>query len=318
MKRKTFFFIAGFFILVSFFLVATYFQSRQYYQRKQSFVLIEKALNSLALEFFGQTAIIVADLKYPDLAVSINPDKPFVAASLIKLPMLTVLADALKQSILSLDQKVVVRRADITGGSGVLKAKKTPIELSLYDLISLMVTKSDNTATNKIIDLLGFDYIADKFQAHQLNGSILSRKMMDFSSRRKGIENFITATDAAAVLKRLYTPGLNDQAFSELMIEFLKNQKVRDRLPRYLPDQAVIAHKTGLERSAVHDAGIVFTVNGDYIICVLTGDFKNYLSAKKFIAKVSWVTYNLYNREATQLGDLPQLLKAADDLTIKD
>ncbi|MBN1823892.1 MAG: serine hydrolase, partial [Endomicrobiales bacterium] len=69
-------------------------------------------------------------------------------------------------------------------------------------------------------------------------------------------------------------------------------QKVNDRLPRGLPRGVAIAHKTGLLYGTVSDVGIVFTKEGDFIICVITSDIRGYKSAKRFIGRVAACTYN--------------------------
>ncbi len=48
-----------------------------------------------------------------------------------------------------------------------------------------MVTHSDNTAANMLIDLLGFDYLNRTFREMGLQQTNLSRKMMDFRSRER-------------------------------------------------------------------------------------------------------------------------------------
>ena len=77
-------------------------------------------------------------------------------------------------------------------------------------------------------------------------------------------------------------------------LALLKLQKVKDRIPRRLPENVVVAHKTGLERLVCHDAGIVFTPNGDFLICVLTKSKASYKSSKEFIARIAAYTYHKY------------------------
>ena len=64
---------------------------------------------------------------------------------------------------------------------------------------------SDNTASNKLIDILGFEYINNSFEKIGLNNTILNRKLMDFSLRQKGIENYISCSDLSLVLEKVYT-----------------------------------------------------------------------------------------------------------------
>jgi len=203
---------------------------------------------------------------------------------------------ALKESKVSSQKYVTVKKEDIVGGSGIIKKMKTPLRVRFEKLCELSISYSDNTATNKIIDILGFDYINRNFKKIGLKNTSLKRKMMDFRKRSRGIENYTTTLDIAYLLEKIYRGRISDKDASKVLLSFLKRQKVRDRLPRYLPKGVVVAHKTGLEKGVVHDAGIVFTPQGDYIICVLTKKVKNYQKTKKMIAEVSLLVYTFYQK----------------------
>ena len=83
----------------------------------------------------------------------------------------------------------------------------------------------------------------------------LSRKMMDFRSRDKGIENYTSAREMADILERIYRKGCICSSVSEKSLEVLKSQKVNDRIPELLPRDTVVAHKTGLERRSAMTPG---------------------------------------------------------------
>jgi beta-lactamase class A len=161
-----------------------------------------------------------------------------------------------------------------------------------------MITESDNTATNMLVDALGFGYINQQFVEMGLKNTDLRRGVMDLKWRRKGIENYTTADDMAYLLEKIYNRELINPQASDEMLAILKRQKVNDRLPRRLPRaETVVAHKTGLLRGTVSDCGIVFTQEGDFIICVLTDDIKNFKTAKRFIANIAACTYeNCYKK----------------------
>jgi len=77
----------------------------------------------------------------------------------------------------------------------------------------------------------------------------------------------------------------------------LKLIRLNDRIPKYLPVDITIAHKTGLEKGVCHDAGIVFTHKGDFIIVVLTKYANSNSSpSKEFIAKASLHAYRYFEQ----------------------
>lgn len=264
-----------------------------YYRRIQDFDTLSLTIRNIAISEDLDYSFLLKQLDFPRLVLSCKKDEKFPAASLIKLPVLAAAFAKVNEKKISLTDKIVITKKDITGGSGKLKAYKLPHSTSFEELLEFMISYSDNTATNKIINILGFEWINQVSSKLGLENTNLSRYLMDFTQRRKGIENYTSASDMAIILEHIYNKELVNKNFSEIALEFLKNQTVNDRIPRYLPDKVSIAHKTGLERDAVHDVGIVFTSKGDYILCVLVKGFKNYQQAKNFIAQISLLTYNL-------------------------
>lgn len=257
-------------------------------------MILTRAIKELAETIEGDVTFFIKDLAFPYRTSSLHDQEQIPAASLVKLSILAVAYKAVQEERISLSDIIVIEKKDITGGSGILKTMKLPASLSFRELLKIMITRSDNTAANKVIEFLGFDYINEGFKDLNLYKTILKRKMMDFSQRKKGVENFTTAAETAFLLEKLYRGKLIDEQSSDEMLSFLKEQKVNDRIPRYLPKGIVVAHKTGLEKNVVHDSGIVFCNPGGYIICVLTKDVKSYTSAKKFIAYASLMAYSLY------------------------
>jgi beta-lactamase class A len=293
--RKKFFFVGGIVLITfSFLLFSSYSKLSLYNKRSKSFSHLKKEIENLHSQFEGEVSFLIKDLSFPNLSLSFKEHKKFPAASIIKLPLLAVALCAVNEGKVSFSRKITINRKDIFGGSGIIKTMALPVELSFKKILKLMITNSDNTATNKVIDILGFDYINNRFKRIGLKGTILKRKMMDFFQRKKGIENYTTASDIVLILEKVYNKQFINKEFSQFAMDALKEQKVNDRIPRYLPEGVNVAHKTGLEKGVVHDGGIVFTHEGDYIICVLTKGMSNYKEAKKFIAQISLLTYNLY------------------------
>ncbi|MFH0827214.1 MAG: serine hydrolase, partial [Candidatus Omnitrophota bacterium] len=125
----------------------------------------------------------------------------------------------------------------------------------------------------------------------------LSRRIADYSLRGRGVENYTTAEDMAWILEKIYRKTLINKDVSERCLKLLKLQRHNDRIPKYLPVELTIAHKTGLERGVCHDAGIVYTPKGDFLICVLTKhENLNSVPSKEFIAKISLYVYRYFEQ----------------------
>jgi len=241
----------------------------------------------------GQAGIVVEDLETGWTFIH-NEDQPFPAASLVKIPILVTCFKAVEEGRLDLSEKHVLRREDRVGGSGILRRMRNGRSFTYSQLIDYMVTESDNIACNILIDRLGFDYINQVFEELGLQKTRLNRKMIDFAARDQGVENYTTAAEMTGLLDRIYHHRCFNAEISERCLAVLKRQKINDRLPRYLPKEITVAHKTGLEKEVCHDAGIVFTPSGDYIITVLVHTWGGPGSAKIFIGRLSSYFYEIF------------------------
>ncbi|MCX8161292.1 MAG: class A beta-lactamase-related serine hydrolase [Candidatus Saccharicenans sp.] len=243
--------------------------------------------------FRGETGLMVKDLQTGWTFLH-NEEARFPAASLIKIPIMVACFKAVEDGRLDLREKYVLRRQDRVGGSGLLRRMRNGRTFTYEELIDYMVTHSDNIATNVIIKRLGFDYIKEVFDSLGLKDTVLNRLMMDFRAREEGLENYTSAREMTGLLEMIYYGRCLSAGISEKCLDVLKRQRINDRLPRFLPREATVAHKTGQEREVCHDAGIVFSPHGDYIITVLVRTWSGPLTTKTFIARLSSYFYQIF------------------------
>jgi beta-lactamase class A len=254
---------------------------------------LEKDILRSLRDFQGTLGFVIKDLR-TGRAMARNQDRPFPSASMVKVPIMAACLKAVEEGRISLEEALTLKRTDKVRGSGVLRAAPAGTPVTIEKLLQLMITDSDNTAANMLIDLLGFDYLGGMFREFGLERTNLSRKMMDFRSRARGIENYTTPREMADILEKMYRRTCVSPQASEKCLAVLKEQKVNDRIPRYLPRKTAVAHKTGLEHKVCHDAGIVFTERGDVLICVLTEGNTGAVIAKRMIARIASRVYKLY------------------------
>jgi beta-lactamase class A len=244
-------------------------------------------------DFRGDLGLVVKDLS-SGLTMVHDADKPFPSASMVKLPVMVACFKAAEEGRISVNELIKMTMADKARGSGSLRAEPSGTPVTVEKLIELMITSSDNTAANMLIDLLGYDYLGMTFKELGMEHTNLSRKMMDFRSRRNGIENYTTPRDMADLLEKIYRGTCVNADISARGLEILKAQRVNDRIPRYLPRKVVVAHKTGLENKVCHDAGIIFTPKGDVLVSIFTEGDTGSIIAKRMIARIAARVYNVY------------------------
>lgn len=121
--------------------------------------------------------------------------EPMRSASMIKVFLLGAAMEQVRDGNLSLSQPLTIHSSDQVGGSGVLSGYASGTTLPLTDVLNFMITVSDNTATNMIIDLLGMDHINAYIQREGYTDTILRRKMMDTQAVAEGRENYTSVRD---------------------------------------------------------------------------------------------------------------------------
>lgn len=137
-------------------------------------------------------------------------------------------------------------------------------------LLDLMITRSDNSAANCLIDLARRENINALMQEYGWQGSevtrkFLSRKVED-SAYVKVRSTETCALHAADFLYRIHTDQLVNHWVSRQMKLFLGRQLDTSKLSPGLPRNAMFYHKTGWYASWTHDVGIVEEGELRYVI----------------------------------------------------
>ena len=263
-------------------------------KRKAAWAQLKRSIETEMGGCSAEVSMVIKDLDMK-WEINCNKDGKIPAASLVKIPIMMAYQYAAKDRKIDLAEKVELKSSQKTDGSGVLKTFKAGSVFSIDDIIYLMITQSDNTASNILIDTLGMDTLNRYFARMGLKNTNLSRKMMDFKARSAGIENYTTAGDMALSLEKLYSGRFINMPVSKKCLRLLASQKINDRIPKKLPSDTVVAHKTGLENGICHDVGIVYTNKGNFLICVLTKHHnKSARDTKQLIQDISLAAYNYY------------------------
>jgi len=267
-----------------------------YEARKTAWQDLQQRIRTEISQFKGEAGIVIKDLG-TGWEIAHNKDKLFPSASLAKIPLMAACFRASEEGRVKLDRNIALKSGDKLSGSGSLKDMKPGTTFSVEELIGLMIYDSDNTASNMLTNIVGIDYLNNSFKAFGLKNTSLSRKIADFSARDNGIENYTTAEDMAFILENIYRKSLVSKDASERCLRILKLCRINDRIPKYLPVDITIAHKTGLERGVCHDAGIAFTCKGNFVIVALTKHANsNSAPSKEFIARIALLAYRYFEQ----------------------
>ena len=209
------------------------------------------------------------------------------SASLIKLPILAAFWEAVESGRLDASERIAVPADARVEGTGVLKALAPGLAPTWNDLATLMITVSDNVATNLVIDRLGMEAIQAWIVKAGLADTRLERRMMDRDAMRAGRNNVTSAADIETLLYGVATGTCVSEHASREMRRALEAQQIQDRLARRLPEGARAINKTGNFADVMHDAGIVTWPGGTLVIAVLTQGVRPVWQAMDAIADIA-------------------------------
>jgi beta-lactamase class A len=225
-------------------------------------------LRQIEQRFDGVMGIAIIDLA-AGKTMSVNGDLLTAQASLIKVPVLAAAWQKIESGALALDQKVELTGKDKAGGSGTLDARlgPQPVAVTVEELLTLMIRDSDNTATNKIIALVGMDSVNQLMSQLGLRYTRLRRVMMDSAAAKRNDENTSTPLEMARLLEFIYRERLISRNASRRMIGMMKlvQADFRAALPRGVES----ASKPGAVPGVRTEAGIVFLEGRPYILSVM-------------------------------------------------
>ncbi|BAZ12019.1 beta-lactamase [Calothrix sp. NIES-4071] len=224
--------------------------------------------------------------------IDINGNKAFPAASTIKLPILITLFQEIEAGRVRPDETLVMRRDLVAGGSGDMQNMRVGSKFSVLQTATKMMTISDNTATNMIIDRLGGFYrLNERFRTLGLQNTALRHLLAD---------EYGTNTTSAKDLVLLSNLIANNQILSDAsrnqILDIMRRCHNQSMLPSGLGAGAVIAHKTGTLRFVLGDAGIIQTASGKrYLAGILVRRPNHDARATTFIRQVSHIVYDYIN-----------------------
>ena len=195
-----------------------------------------------------------------------HEDTVFKSASLIKTPIMLCALEEVEKGHLSLDTRIPVLACHRVGDEAPVIKDGTDVPLSV--LLEYMITDSNNSATNVLIDLLGMDKVNAFSQRIGLRDTILHRHMLDYESARQGRENRTSASDMLRLYTLLYRSEVLTPFMCETALPILLRQHDKELLMFSNPAQKA-AHKTGGLSDIAHDAGILYGENRTLVFAAL-------------------------------------------------
>lgn len=231
----------------------------------------------------GTYAIFIKNLKTGE-TYAVNEHQQFDSGSLYKLWIMVTAFNQIKDGSLLIDETLTEDIADLNQKFEIddedAELTDGAISLTTASAIEQMITISHNYAALLLTDRIKLSEAKKLIDSYSFTETTLNPPKT-------------TAADTELFLEKLYHQQIIDPEYSQKMLEVLKRQKLNDKLPKNLPPGTIIAHKTGEIGYLSHDAGIVFSDKGDYVIVVLS-DTSSPTGAEDRIADISKNVYDYF------------------------
>lgn len=211
-------------------------------------------------------AVYVQDIG-SGLTAAANPNHRFLAASLIKLP---VMAAVYKKWEAEPERKTRTTRT----------------------WMEWMITVSDNASTDRLIDLVNGPEVVTKFCADRGWQQLKVRHAILNHRGRRGL-NECTAREVGEFLAALDRRELVSEEADEEMWQVLCRSKKLLRIPAGVPDapDILVGNKTGSLSNVLHDAAIVRTPSTRYSLCILLSGQRGESSGNRFCREISRLVF---------------------------
>lgn len=265
---------------------------------------LENKITNLLKSHKGTFAVALKNLDDGN-TILINENEIFHAASTMKTPVMIELFKKKYNGEVSFDDSLQIKnefKSIVDGSKFELSSfddsdeniyKNLGEYISIRELIFDMITKSSNFGTNLLIDYIDVKDVNKTMRDIGAENINVLRGVGDLKAFDKGLNNTTSAKDLLVIYEKLAMGSFINPSISNEMVEILKNQVYKDIIPKYLPKNIEVAHKTGWISGVRHDSGIVFLENGEkYILILLSKNLEDDIEGAEFLAKISLEIYN--------------------------
>ena len=197
--------------------------------------------------------------------VGVAADTPRPGASVLKL--FIAIAAHLAGAAGQLDLAATAAITDLPDSRwpSVLTALHPDHRFTMAELAGLMMATGDNRIAEHLATTLGFDAVNRVACEVGCRSTRVAIGFADPALGPAGRANVTTAADCAIALHAVWTrPALAPLRTA------MRSSLFNSRILALLPDDVVVAHKTGTLSGVVNDIGVIHASTGDFTACFLT------------------------------------------------
>jgi beta-lactamase class A len=275
------------------------------------FVFAQDSLSSqieqIAKSAKGIVGVSILGIESRD-TLNYNGNARLVMHSVMKFPIAMTVLNLVDKGKYKLDKKFKLGKGDLPTGTWSPLRDKYPngADVTLSDLLSYMVSQSDNNACDFLLKKLGGpDAVENYLQSLGISGISIEASEADMAKAWEvQYTNWCKPADVVRLLDLFY----QGKALSKTSDDFLwkimtETTTGPNRIKGLLPKDAVVAHKTGTSPTnaeglspATNDVGIIVLPNGKHLaIAILVCNSKaDEATRDKVIAQIAKAAWDFY------------------------
>jgi beta-lactamase class A len=236
---------------------------------------LQQKLENIVRGFNGDVGVFVRHLRTGQTA-AIHADTLFPTASMIKVPILCGVFDKINKGELKYNQTLVYRDS-LKYDDGVTGSFHDSTKTQLSEMVMLMITLSDNTASLWLQLLAGTGTTINDWLEN--NGFHQTRVNSRTPGRRPNWERYgwgqTTPREMADLLLMIYQGRAVTPAASEQMYRVLTKPYWDGEALSQIPFTVHAASKSGAVDASKSEVVLVNAPSGDYVLCVITKNQKD-------------------------------------------
>jgi len=270
---------------------------------------LERAFDEIIRTVPGRVGVAATVLETGE-AVAVNGNEKFPMQSVYKVPIGMTVLHNVDQKKLTLQQKVQVRKGDFVGRqqhSPVRDQNPNGTRISVAELLRLMISQSDGTATDVLLRLVGGPKAVAEFlrEINVKDVTVLSTEKQIGHDNAEQYRNWSSPVGATILLRAVHEGRGLSRENQKLLLRLMTDTPTGlNRLKGQLPQDALVAHKTGSSNTikgmtaATNDIGIIRLPNGKHLaIAVFVSDSSaDQATREGAIARIALAAWNYWNK----------------------
>ncbi|MGF1473764.1 MAG: serine hydrolase [Rubrobacteraceae bacterium] len=223
-------------------------------------------------DYGGVAGVYVQDID-SGYGYGIRPDEEFFSASVIKVPIMVAVFRKIDEGELSLSDTFPTEEGDWASGAGWMQWEEPGESRSVYDYLWMMMTQSDNVATNALVRKVGgAEYVNEVSRSMGAENTVLVQKVTSERGTVPSLDNRTTPKEMALILDKIARGKAASPESCEAMVDIMLENYLESWLVEGIPADANvdIANKGGWLYEVYDEVGIVFHEGRPYAATIFT------------------------------------------------